>query len=286
MSFHTLRLFFGLVPLVTLLAQQALPAAALVLQERQSQEPTLLGNLTQDVLQVASAISPPCANTDSCINLVTLVIPDCEGRGGDPGCWCANHDALHDCAMCIISSTNNQTTANQTEAAAAGHSGFHVACDAYAEIVNGTNASLASNATADPIDPEVWNAKNIRPDGTVLIVHSNKDLASGLGKKINFSWSFGRIGISFNFDTDSLEFSGSIGVRIPWLGYKTLASFSGNLRGPVGISWSKFGIGGSLTCFLREDGLWMRLVLLGINREFKIFSFCKANVYRIYWLTH
>ena len=74
MSRHVLRLFFVLVPLVTLLFQQAIPVAALVLQERQSQDPTLPSNLTQDVLQVASAISPSCANIDYCIDLVTTVV--------------------------------------------------------------------------------------------------------------------------------------------------------------------------------------------------------------------
>ncbi|KAF8601077.1 acetyl-CoA synthetase-like protein [Ceratobasidium sp. AG-I] len=148
---YVFRLIFGLVSLAVMLGYQALPTAALVMQERRSQEPTLPSNLTQDVLQVASAISPSCANLDSCIDLVTTVIPKCDQLGRDPGCWCANHDALHNCAMCMISPTDNQTTADQTEAAAAGHSGFHAACDAYAEIVNGTSGSLASNDTLGPI---------------------------------------------------------------------------------------------------------------------------------------
>ncbi|KAF8601111.1 hypothetical protein BDV93DRAFT_510379 [Ceratobasidium sp. AG-I] len=254
MSPHVLRLFFGLVPLLTFLAQQSLPTAALVLQERQPQGPTLPGNVTQDVLQVASAISPPCANIDSCISLVTDMIPRCEERGGDPGCWCANHDALH-------------TTADQTEAAAAGHSGFHVACDAYAEIVNGTSATLASNATANPIgkshlsgfDPfrPKFADLNIRADGTSLIVHSSKDLASGLGKKVAFTWSFARIVIRIDFNTETLELSGSIGVKIPWVGYRNLVNFSRNLGEAVVVSWSSFGVGGSATFFVR-DGLWLR----------------------------
>ena len=74
MSCYIYRLFFGLLPLVTLLAQQALPVEALALQERQSQGASLPSNLTQDVLQVASAISPPCANNDYCIDLVTTVV--------------------------------------------------------------------------------------------------------------------------------------------------------------------------------------------------------------------
>ena len=74
MSRHILQLLFVFVPLVTLLAQQALPVRALALQERQSQDPTLPSNLTEDVLQVASAISPSCANIDYCVNLVTSVV--------------------------------------------------------------------------------------------------------------------------------------------------------------------------------------------------------------------
>ena len=42
-------------------------------------------------------------------------------------------------------------------------------------------------------DPEVWNKTNIRPDGTVLIVHSNKDLTSGQEKKASFTWVYGVI---------------------------------------------------------------------------------------------
>ncbi|KAF8593255.1 hypothetical protein BDV93DRAFT_516707 [Ceratobasidium sp. AG-I] len=267
MSPHVLRLFFALMPLLTLFAHQTLPTAALVLQERQSQGPTLPGNVTQDVLQVASAISPPCANIDSCISLVADVIPRCEERGGDPGCWCASHDVLH-------------TTADQTEAAAAGHS----ACDAYAEIVNGTSGSLASNSTADPIGKSHLSGFDLFRStfADLVLFLGNKDLASGLGKKVSFTWSFARIVIRLDFNTETLELSGSIGVKIPWVGYRNLVSFSRNLGEAVVVSWSSFGVGGSATFFVR-DGLWLRLVVyawfFSTNREFKLISLCKTNVY-------
>ncbi|KAF8593144.1 hypothetical protein BDV93DRAFT_566740 [Ceratobasidium sp. AG-I] len=253
MSPHVLRLFFALVPLVTLLAQQALPASAVVLQERQSQEPTLPSNLTQDVLQVGSAISPPCANTDSCISLVTDVIPACEKLGGDPGCWCANHDALHNCAMCMISPTDNQTTTDQTEAAAAGHS-----------------------------DPEVWNPKNIRPDGTTLIVHSNKDLASGLGKKITISWSLAIIGIRLDFNPMTWDLMGSIGVKIPFFPYRPVVGVSGNLRQALTRAWNKFLVIGSATFHIIQREVWVRLVVtsrwLNVNKPFLLIRFCKIKL--------
>ncbi|KAF8601139.1 hypothetical protein BDV93DRAFT_586962, partial [Ceratobasidium sp. AG-I] len=228
MSPHALRLFYGLIPLVTLLVQQALPAAALVLQERQSQEPTLPSNLTQDVLQVASAISPPCANIESCISLVTGVIPNCTAQGGDPGCWCANHDALHYCAMCMISPVDNQTTAcNNTinvmnELECASNRTFYT-------------ANQTEEAAAGHSDPEIWNTKNIRPDGTTLIVHSSKDLVSGQAEKVAFTWSFGPFVVCITairvvivkIGPLSWQISGTIGVKIPFIGLRTLASFSG-----------------------------------------------------------
>ncbi|KAF8594329.1 hypothetical protein BDV93DRAFT_529385, partial [Ceratobasidium sp. AG-I] len=290
MSPNVLRLFFRLVPLVTLLAQQAVPVAALALQTRQSQGPTLPSNLTEDVLQVASAISAPCANTDSCISLVTDVIPKCEAQGGDPSCWCANHDALHYCAMCMISPADNQTTVNQTEAAAVGHSAFHVACDAYSEIVNGTATYLPSNDTLGPIDIDIWNTKNIRPDGTALIVHSNKDLVSGQAEKFALTWSFGPLVIRLqivNIGGLAWRISGTIGINLPFFGYKQLASFSGILSVPkvgenkakqVVISFNKWGVSGSVTFYWKDGALWVRVMVsapfIHINKEFRIIALC------------
>ncbi|KAF8594326.1 hypothetical protein BDV93DRAFT_529379, partial [Ceratobasidium sp. AG-I] len=154
--------------------------------------------------------------------------------------------------MCMISPADNQTTASQTEEAAAGHSAFHVACDAYAEIINGTSASLASNDTLDPIDPEIWNPKNIRPDGTALIVHSNKDLVAGQAEKVSFTWSFGPFVIRLDvvkIGPLSWRISGTFSVRIPFIGVRTLASFSGtvpkvkeNNAKEVVISFNRFGL--------------------------------------------
>jgi len=145
--------FFGLAPLLAMLAPQAPIVSAAALYDRQLQWPTLPNNLTQDVLQVAFAISPPCANLTYCVELTTVVIPRCEMLRGDPGCWCGNHDPLHYCAICMSNPTTNQTTADQTQAATAGHTAFHVACNAYESLINGTastSASAAGSSTATP----------------------------------------------------------------------------------------------------------------------------------------
>ncbi|KAG8682837.1 hypothetical protein FRC08_014697 [Ceratobasidium sp. 394] len=129
--------FFGLAPLAMVLA----PGQAAA----QIQWPQLPNNLTQDVLQVAFAISPPCASNNTyCQQLTGTVIPRCERLRGDPGCWCGNHDPLHYCAICMSNPTDNQTTADQTQAASAGHAAFHVACNAYEELINGTASTTSS----------------------------------------------------------------------------------------------------------------------------------------------
>ncbi|KAG8744468.1 hypothetical protein FRC10_010138 [Ceratobasidium sp. 414] len=132
---------FGLAPLAIVLA----PGQAVA----QLQWPELPNNLTQDVLQVAFAISPPCVNNTYCQLLTGTVY----------------------CAICMSNPTDNQTTADQTQAASAGHAGecvlaaspsaltprvlvsaFHVACNAYEELINGTasTTSMAQSSTAPP----------------------------------------------------------------------------------------------------------------------------------------
>ncbi|CAE6486425.1 unnamed protein product [Rhizoctonia solani] len=122
-------------------------ATSAALNSRQMQWPTLPNNLTTDVLQVAFAISPPCAaNSSWCQQLTQVVIPRCQRLRGDPGCWCGNHDPLHYCAICMSSPADNQTTPDQMQAANAGHAAFHVACNAYEEIINGTAATTSSTS--------------------------------------------------------------------------------------------------------------------------------------------
>ncbi|KAH7335964.1 hypothetical protein B0J17DRAFT_60239 [Rhizoctonia solani] len=46
----------------------------------------------------------------------------------------------------MSSPADNQTTPDQMQAANAGHSAFHVACNAYEEIINGTAATTSSTS--------------------------------------------------------------------------------------------------------------------------------------------
>ncbi|KAH7335965.1 hypothetical protein B0J17DRAFT_60222 [Rhizoctonia solani] len=83
-------------------AAYASVATSAALNSRQMQWPTLPNNLTTDVLQVAFAISPPCAaNSSWCQQLTQVVIPRCQRLRGDPGCWCGNHDPLHVCSSAL-----------------------------------------------------------------------------------------------------------------------------------------------------------------------------------------
>ncbi|KAF8606268.1 hypothetical protein BDV93DRAFT_604763 [Ceratobasidium sp. AG-I] len=139
---------FGLAPLVAILVLQAPIVSGAALYGRQLQWPALPSNLTEDVLQVAFAISPPCANTTYCVALTTVVVPRCERLRGDPGCWCGNHDPLHYCAICMSNPTNG-TTPDQTQSATAGHNAFHVACSAYEELINGTATVSTSSSSVE-----------------------------------------------------------------------------------------------------------------------------------------
>lgn len=66
-----LQLIFGLttalLPFVSFVSSMALTA-------RQLEWPDLPNNLTQDVLDVANAISPPCENNQFCQQLTTVVV--------------------------------------------------------------------------------------------------------------------------------------------------------------------------------------------------------------------
>lgn len=65
---------FSFAPLIAMLVPYVPLARAGTLQERQIQWPTLPSNLTEDVLQVAYAISLPCVNNTWCDQLTTLVV--------------------------------------------------------------------------------------------------------------------------------------------------------------------------------------------------------------------
>ena len=145
-------------------------------------------------------------------------------------------------------------------------------------------------------------------------MHTSKELTSGQAKKASFTWSYGIIVVCitsvhsdiFQVPTDHFQIrgdivniggltwriSGSIGVKIPFLGYRQLASFSGILSVPkvsgnqakqVVIPFNIFGFRGSVTFFVRDRALWVRLVVssrfINVNREFRLIKLCKSNVY-------
>ncbi|ELU45074.1 Hydroxyethylthiazole kinase family domain-containing [Rhizoctonia solani AG-1 IA] len=119
-------------------AAYASVATSVALNSRQIQWPTLPNNLTEDVLQVAGAISPPCAaNTTWCQLYQT------------PGAGVY-------CAICMSSPSDNQTTADQMQAATAGHNGttFHVACNAYEQLINGTAVVTSTSSSTSPATSE------------------------------------------------------------------------------------------------------------------------------------
>ncbi|KAG8907584.1 hypothetical protein FRB99_003508 [Tulasnella sp. 403] len=107
-------------------------------------------NITQECLNVKSAISGPTCNvTQPCVQFVTQVIPQCLTLQGDPGCWCANPDPLHYCAVCMSNPTDNTTNPEQTQTATISHANYHKGCGAYQAFLNATvSGSLTSTSTA------------------------------------------------------------------------------------------------------------------------------------------
>ncbi|KAB5592836.1 hypothetical protein CTheo_3696 [Ceratobasidium theobromae] len=143
-------------------------ASSFALDARQLQWPTLPNNLTEDVLQVASAISPPCAaNNTWCQQLTVVVIPRCTQDVGVE----TMTPFMQYCAICMSNPSNNQTTAEQTQAATAA---FHVACNAYEEIINGTasttSTSMSSTSTQAPTPTAVGSTggDNKTPVGAIV----------------------------------------------------------------------------------------------------------------------
>ncbi|KAF8712191.1 hypothetical protein RHS03_01281, partial [Rhizoctonia solani] len=126
-------------------------AATLVsLEARQIQWPTLPNNLTEDVLQIASAISPPCAGINTnCQQLTNDVVPRCLRLRG----------------VCMANPTDNQTTPTQTEAATAGHNAFHIACNAYESYINSTDTMSPTS----PVSPTASAAHDSPNESKVLV---------------------------------------------------------------------------------------------------------------------
>lgn len=114
----------------------------------------LSSQLTASALKIQGAISEPCRTDDWCQTFTSDVVPRCQRLQGDAGCWCGNHNPLHFCAICMSSPADNQTTPDQMQSALAGHTDYHVACDAFERLLNasssatGTASSTATNAAS------------------------------------------------------------------------------------------------------------------------------------------
>ena len=64
------------------------------------------------------------------------------------------------------------------------------------------------------------------------------------------------------------------------MGYKELASVSGDLTKGVSADINAYAVKGTVTFFLRDKALWVRLELSSpffstINKEFKLIGLCK-----------
>ncbi|KAF8596564.1 hypothetical protein BDV93DRAFT_528003, partial [Ceratobasidium sp. AG-I] len=81
-------------------------------------------------------------------------------------------------------------------------------------------------------------------------------------------------------NTVMLSIGASVGVNIPFLGYKELASLSGDLSKGVSAAINAYAVKGEVKVFLREGKqVWIRLELSSPffsaqGKEFKIFTIC------------
>lgn len=72
-------------------------------------------------------------------------------------------------------------------------------------------------------------------------------------------------------------------MTLPFLGYKELASISGDLNKGVTAGFDAYAVKGSVTFTLRNGKeLWIKIVLsslfFNIDKDFKIFVLCKTKL--------
>ncbi|KAG9019817.1 hypothetical protein FRB90_005965 [Tulasnella sp. 427] len=107
-------------------------------------------NITAAALEIRDSISSPtCNKTASCQQVITVVVPRCLGLQGSAGCWCGLEDPIHYCAICMLSPTDNTTSAAQTQSATEGHMAFHEGCAAYAVSLNSSATMSMDGMTMD-----------------------------------------------------------------------------------------------------------------------------------------
>ncbi|KAF8596563.1 hypothetical protein BDV93DRAFT_528002, partial [Ceratobasidium sp. AG-I] len=81
-------------------------------------------------------------------------------------------------------------------------------------------------------------------------------------------------------NTSLLSINASVGVNIPFLGYKELAGLSGDLNKGVSAAIDAYAVRGEVRVFLKDGKqVWIRLELSSPffsvqGKEFKIFTLC------------
>ncbi|KAF8596566.1 hypothetical protein BDV93DRAFT_610835 [Ceratobasidium sp. AG-I] len=125
---------------------------------------------------------------------------------------------------------------------------------------------------------ELWVQKHVRPDETVFILHDVGAAAFGKGQDMSFSWAFGPITMKACVNTEMLSIGASMGVSIPFIGYKELANLSGDLNKGVSTAIDAYAVKGKVKLFLKDGKqVWIRLELSSPffsaqGKEFKIFT--------------
>ncbi|CEL54171.1 hypothetical protein RSOLAG1IB_06882 [Rhizoctonia solani AG-1 IB] len=104
--------------------------------------------LTVAALKIQGAISPTCLNLQDCQTFSNEVVPRCQRLQGDAGCWCGNHNPLHNCAICMSVPSDTTTSPDQMAAAIGGHTDYHQACNAFEKLLNGTSTTASGTSTA------------------------------------------------------------------------------------------------------------------------------------------
>ncbi|KIM72851.1 hypothetical protein PILCRDRAFT_15773 [Piloderma croceum F 1598] len=138
-------------------------------------------NITQMVLQVATAISTPTCNaTTNCTQLTTVEIPSCLTVLGSPGCWCslANLYPVHYCAICMSTPLDNTTTPEQTQTPGESHMNYHIGCNAYQAFLNGTSTSNGTTTSSMTSSSSSASASTI-PAQTATTTPGPKSIGGG-----------------------------------------------------------------------------------------------------------
>ncbi|KAF8602923.1 hypothetical protein BDV93DRAFT_545064 [Ceratobasidium sp. AG-I] len=142
----------------------------------------------------------------------------------------------------------------------------------------GLDDIVAAYAALELKEHELWVQKHVRPDETVFILHDVGAAAFGKGNDVSFSWAFGPIILKASINTGVLSINASLGVSIPFLGFKELAAISGDLSQGVSADVDAYAVKGKVTIFLKDGKqVWIRLELSSPffsaqGKEFKIFT--------------